>query len=77
MVSMSLRDILVDVLQHYPQAREQDFTGHPLATRIRQEGKVELEAAAGPAGAGLLARGSAGQSEWAEVPKSVDLGRIS
>ena len=66
---MSLRDILVDVLQHYPQAREQDFTGHPLAARIRQEGKAELEAAAGSAGAGLLARGSAGQSEWAEVPR--------
>jgi 5-methylcytosine-specific restriction protein A len=68
MERMSLRDILVDVLQHYPQAREQDFTGHPLAARIRQEGKAELEAAAGSAGAGLLARGSAGQSEWAEVP---------
>ena len=65
---MSLRDVLVDVLQHYPQAREQDFTGHPLAARIRQEGKAELEAAAGSAGAGLLARGSAGQSELAEVP---------
>ena len=32
---MSLRDILVDVLQHYPQAREQDFTDKRARPNLR------------------------------------------
>jgi 5-methylcytosine-specific restriction enzyme A len=65
---MALRDALVRVLSEYGPSKAAAFGGHPLASFIRHEGAHELEQALGAESEGLLANGSAGAGNWAEVP---------
>jgi len=65
---MALRDTLEAVLREYDSAKLTTFADNPLAAFIRKEAVLDLERAAGPAAAGLLFAGSAGEENWADVP---------
>jgi len=64
--SSNLRDMILKVLQEYSNARNESFTGHPLANLIRREIPRELERITGDER--YLVRGSAGQGNWATIP---------
>lgn len=63
-----LRQALEYIGNNYAAARSEDFTGHAVAQFVRQDFKNAIIEALGPSGTGLLVKGSAGQSDWAEVP---------
>jgi hypothetical protein len=63
-----LRDTLAHIADRYPTAKTESFTGHAVAIFIRNQFREEIQQALGPLGASLLVVGSAGQSDWADVP---------
>jgi 5-methylcytosine-specific restriction protein A len=64
---MDIRDILKQILTEYPIAKDQEFSGHPLAELIRGKvpnvirGKVEEPHR-------YIFKGSAGQGNWTKAP---------
>ena len=64
--SSNLRDMILKVLQGYSDARNEPFTGHPLANLIRREIPRELERITGDDR--YIVKGSAGQENWATIP---------
>src|SRR6516225_2376946 len=67
-IVMPLRETLTRITTEYPRVRKEAFANHPLATFIRHEATMAVEAALGDLGAGLLVEGSAGAGNWAAVP---------
>lgn len=65
---MTLAHALDRIIEEYPLAKGEPFSGHALATVIRDAARLEVTDALGPANDDLLVRGSAGQGIWAEVP---------
>lgn len=64
-----LRDALSYIGNHYPAAKNQSFTEHPVAAYVRNDLADEIRDALGPSGRSTLTvKGSAGQSDWATVP---------
>ncbi len=64
--SSNLRDMIMKVLQEYSDARNEPFTGHPLANLIRREIPREVERITGDDR--YIVKGSAGQGNWATIP---------
>jgi 5-methylcytosine-specific restriction protein A len=62
---MALGAALQRVLDEYPAAQEERYTGHPLTDFIRHGLPAEV---AGIAGRTYKITGSAGQSRWADTP---------
>lgn len=65
---MALQAALARVLSEYPQASAESFAKHPLANFIRNEAASAVSDALGAEVAGLMAVGSPGAGNWAEVP---------
>jgi 5-methylcytosine-specific restriction protein A len=65
---MTLAYALNRIIDEYPQAKGETFSGHAIGTVIRDAARHEVEDALGPGNDDLLVRGSAGQGIWAEVP---------
>jgi 5-methylcytosine-specific restriction protein A len=65
---MSVQEVLGHVGANYDAARGQSFARHPMAAFLRGAAAKQIEAALGEAATGLLAVGSAGAGNWAEVP---------
>jgi 5-methylcytosine-specific restriction protein A len=65
---MSIRDSLIKILEEYPNARQEEFSRHPLAHYIRHNlPETLIEAAKGDAEKYIF-KGSAGQGNWARGP---------
>ncbi len=62
----NLRDMILKVLREYSDARNEPFTGHPLANLIRREIPREVERITGDDR--YIVKGSAGQGNWATIP---------
>lgn len=65
---MPLHAALVRILSELPQALNEPFARHPLASFIRNEAASELTGALGGEGSALRVAGSPGAGNWAEVP---------
>lgn len=61
-----IRDALQTVTKMYADARAEPFADHPLADYLRHEAPNEIEKAI--KANNLICKGSAGQSQWADVP---------
>lgn len=62
-----LRECIERILQEYPDARKQEFTGHRFASWLRHD-VPRLFAAVAPQYPSLAWNGSAGQGQWADSP---------
>lgn len=65
---MTLAYALSRIIDEYPLAKGETFSGHMLGAVIRDAARREVADALGPGNEDLLVRGSAGQGIWAEVP---------
>lgn len=65
---MTLAHALDRIINEYPVAKGEPFSGNALAAIIRNPARREVIDALGSKNNDLLVKGSAGQSEWAEVP---------
>ncbi|KQQ44620.1 hypothetical protein ASF58_20835 [Methylobacterium sp. Leaf125] len=65
---MTLAHALTRIIDEYPLAKGEAFSGHALAAVIRNAARSEVTDALGSENNDLLVKGSAGQSGWAEVP---------
>jgi 5-methylcytosine-specific restriction protein A len=61
-----IRETLEHIAKNYLASKEEGFTSHPLANYLRHDGPAAISEALGnPL---YLCKGSAGQSDWADVP---------
>lgn len=65
---MALREALQRILVEYRTAKVASLKGHPLALFITSNAESAVSEALGEVDAGLLAKGSPGQGNWAAVP---------
>lgn len=65
---LTLAHTLNRIIDEYPLAKGETFSGHVLGTVIRNVARSEVMDALGSGNDDLLVRGSAGQGIWAEVP---------
>ncbi len=65
---MTLTYALSRIIDEYPLAKGETFSGHILGAVIRDAARREVVDALGSGNKDLLVRGSAGQGIWAEVP---------
>ncbi|GIA94270.1 restriction endonuclease [Vibrio cholerae] len=64
---MSLRQLLTEIAGGWVQAKNEQFTGHPIATLLRQDLIKAIESKL-PSPANYLIKASAGAGNWADVP---------
>lgn len=64
---MSLRQLLTEIAGGWEQAKNEPFTGHPIATLLRQDLIKAIESKL-PSPANYLIKASAGAGNWADVP---------
>lgn len=64
---MSLRQLLTEIAGGWAQAKNEQFTGHPIATLLRQDLIKAIESKL-PSPANYLIKASAGAGNWADVP---------
>jgi 5-methylcytosine-specific restriction enzyme A len=73
---MSIRENLLEVLHGYVDARQEEFTGHALAQRVRTELPASIQAALPANSPLLLIKGSAGQGRWVRGPWAAIFNRL-
>jgi hypothetical protein len=64
---MSLRQLLTEIAGGWEQAKNEQFTGHPIANLLRQDLIKAIESKL-PSPANYLIKASAGAGNWADVP---------
>ena len=64
---MSLRQLLTEIAGGWEQAKNEQFTGHPIATLLRQDLISVIENKL-PSPTNYLVKASAGAGNWADVP---------
>ncbi|RKF22128.1 DUF3578 domain-containing protein [Alginatibacterium sediminis] len=64
---MSLRQLLTEIAGGWAKAKNEQFTGHPIATLLRQE-LVKAIKNTLPSTTNYLVKASAGAGNWADVP---------
>ncbi|WP_163130345.1 MrcB family domain-containing protein [Agarivorans sp. Alg241-V36] len=64
---MSLRQLLTEIAGGWKQAKKEQFTGHPIATLLRQDLIKAIENKL-PSPTDYLIKASAGAGNWADVP---------
>ncbi|MCC5796463.1 MAG: DUF3578 domain-containing protein, partial [Methylophaga sp.] len=64
---MSLRQLLIEIAGGWVKAKNEQFTGHPIATLLRQDLIRAIENTL-PSPTNYLIKASAGAGNWADVP---------
>lgn len=64
---MSLRQLLTEIAGGWEQAKNEQFTGHPIAILLRQDLIRAIENKL-PSPTNFLIKASAGAGNWADVP---------
>lgn len=64
---MSLRQLLTEIAGGWKQAKNEQFTGHPIATLLRQDLIKAIENKL-PSPSSYLIKASAGAGNWADIP---------
>ncbi|WP_194090385.1 MrcB family domain-containing protein, partial [Vibrio hibernica] len=64
---MSLRELLIEIAGGWVQAKSEPFTGHPIATLLRQDLSRAIEDKL-QSPTDYLIKASAGAGNWADVP---------
>ena len=64
----SLNSLITEIANGWPQARNERFTGHPLAIKLRRELKEHVESLISEKFPSINIKASAGSGNWANVP---------
>lgn len=64
---MSLKQLLTEIASGWVKAKNEKFTGHPIATLLRQDLISSIEKIL-PSSTNYLIKASAGAGNWADVP---------